>query len=43
MTGHLVTEDHRLAQAHGAEAAMVEVVQVPAANPAHGKRDPHDP
>ena len=29
---HLVAEDHRLAQPHGAEAAMVEVVQVGAAD-----------
>ena len=35
----LVAEDHRLAQPHGAEAAVVVIVQVGAADAAEG--DPH--
>ena len=37
--GDLVAEDHRLAQPHGAEAAVVEVVQVGAADAAGLDRD----
>jgi len=38
-SGDLVTEDHGLAHPHGAEAAMVEVVQVRSADTAGFDRD----
>jgi hypothetical protein len=36
-----MTQNHRLAQAHCAKAAMVEIVQIRPANPASAQRNLH--